>query len=50
MFTGDYFRGYSAELGALLDTGIKVALIYGDRDYQCNCKSTTPLLLLRDVK
>ncbi|KAH8881533.1 alpha/beta-hydrolase [Thozetella sp. PMI_491] len=34
--TGDYVRGYLPELGALLDAGVKVALIYGDRDYQCN--------------
>ncbi|KAJ7347264.1 Alpha/Beta hydrolase protein [Mycena albidolilacea] len=35
--TGDFIRGHNLEiLGQLLDSGIKVALVYGDRDYQCN--------------
>ncbi|KAB5582867.1 Alpha/Beta hydrolase protein [Coniochaeta sp. 2T2.1] len=35
--TGDFVRGHSlAILGNLLDQGVKVALVYGDRDYQCN--------------
>lgn len=38
--TGDYprsdVRGYLEDLGYLLDSGIKVALVYGDRDYACN--------------
>ena len=39
--TGDYARadirgGYLKDLGYILDSGIKVALIYGDRDYACN--------------
>ena len=35
--TGDFVRGHSlASLGSLLDKGVKVALVYGDRDYQCN--------------
>ncbi|KAK0622063.1 Alpha/Beta hydrolase protein [Bombardia bombarda] len=35
--TGDIVRGHSLEaLATLLDRGIKVALIYGDRDYQVN--------------
>lgn len=29
-------RGYLGDIGHLLDSGIKVALIYGDRDYACN--------------
>lgn len=38
---GDYPRedirgGYLADLGYLLDSGVKVALMYGDRDYACN--------------
>jgi len=38
---GDYPRadirgGYLADLAYLLDSGIKVALVYGDRDYACN--------------
>ena len=36
--TGDFVRGKNlAILGELLDRGVKVALMYGDRDYQCNC-------------
>ncbi|RFU78906.1 carboxypeptidase s1 a [Trichoderma arundinaceum] len=35
--TGDFIRGHNLELlGGLLDSGVKVALVYGDRDYQCN--------------
>ncbi len=35
--TGDYPRGgYLEDLSALVDNGIKVALVYGDRDYACN--------------
>ncbi|KAJ5908407.1 hypothetical protein N7495_001089 [Penicillium taxi] len=38
--TGDYPRsdvhGYLHDLGYVLDSGIKVALVYGDRDYACN--------------
>lgn len=39
---GDYARsGYLNDLGYLLDNGIKVALVYGDRDYACNCTFST---------
>ena len=39
--TGDFARstlkgGYLKDLAYILDSGIKVALIYGDRDYACN--------------
>jgi carboxypeptidase D len=38
--TGDYprsdVRGYLDDLAYVLDSGIKVALVYGDRDYACN--------------
>lgn len=35
--TGDFVRGNNlAALGTLLDKGVKVALVYGDRDFQCN--------------
>ncbi|KAK8118092.1 uncharacterized protein PG998_006373 [Apiospora kogelbergensis] len=35
--TGDFIVGNSiASLGHLLDKGVKVAMMYGDRDYQCN--------------
>ena len=41
--TGDYARkdirgGQLADIAYLLDKGVKVALIFGDRDYACNCK------------
>ena len=37
--TGDFGRpGNLENLGKLLDRGVKVSLIYGDRDWQCNCK------------
>ena len=40
-YTGDYQRedirgGYLQDLAYLLDNGVKVALMYGDRDYACN--------------
>lgn len=38
--TGDYarsdVRGYLEDISYILDSGIKVALVYGDRDYACN--------------
>jgi carboxypeptidase C (cathepsin A) len=35
--TGDYARdGILADLAFLLESGVRVALIYGDRDYICN--------------
>lgn len=35
--TGDYARGgYLEDLSSLIEDGIKVALVYGDRDYACN--------------
>ncbi|KAJ5099821.1 hypothetical protein N7532_006822 [Penicillium argentinense] len=38
--TGDYprsdVRGYLEDIAYVLDSGIKVALVYGDRDYACN--------------
>ena len=44
--TGDFARGGNLEaLGSLLDQGVKVALVYGDRDYQCNCTSPSSSLL-----
>ena len=41
--TGDWARkdirgGQLADIAYLLDKGVKVALMYGDRDYACNCK------------
>lgn len=35
--TGDFIRGDGlANLGTLLNKGVKIAMVYGDRDYQCN--------------
>ncbi|KAF8864587.1 hypothetical protein BDZ45DRAFT_684976 [Acephala macrosclerotiorum] len=37
MATGDIVRGGFLEtLGSLLDRGVQVTLVYGDRDYVCN--------------
>ncbi|KAM0809913.1 putative Carboxypeptidase [Seiridium cardinale] len=36
--TGDFVLGCNvAILGELLDRGVKVSMMYGDRDFQCNC-------------
>ena len=36
---GDLIRGgFKEDLANLLDQGVKVALINGDRDYRCNCE------------
>lgn len=49
----DRGRGPLGDIGYLLDKGVKVALLYGDRDYSCNCKSgdlvAKPLSLSRWV-
>ena len=35
--TGDYPRGgFMEDIGKLVDNGVKVHMIYGDRDYACN--------------
>jgi carboxypeptidase C (cathepsin A) len=35
--TGDYPRGgFMQDIGQLVDAGVKVHLVYGDRDYACN--------------
>ena len=39
--TGDNIKGDQVRvLGDLLDRGVQVVLVYGDRDYACNCKSS----------
>lgn len=39
---GDLVRGgFIEDLASLLDQGVKVALINGDRDFRCNCKEPT---------
>jgi hypothetical protein len=43
--SGDFLKGNGlAILGQMLDRGVKVSLLYGDRDYQCNCESASSLL------
>ena len=42
-YTGDFQRddnngGYLKDIGTLLDGGVKVALMYGDRDWMCNVR------------
>ena len=38
--SGDFLKGNGlAILGQMLDRGVKISLLYGDRDYQCNCRS-----------
>ena len=35
--TGDFILGNGLKkLGSLLERGVKISLVYGDRDYQCN--------------
>lgn len=37
--TGDYARGgYLEDMAYILDNGVKIAMVYGDRDYACNCR------------
>jgi hypothetical protein len=47
--TGDFSRSTIPQLNKLLDNGVKIVLIYGDRDYQCNCTFTTSPYPLRDT-
>ncbi len=42
--TGDAVLRTISSLNHVLSSGLNVALIYGDRDYRCNC--TSPLLPL----
>lgn len=49
-WTGEYARkdrrgGQLGDIASLLDQGVKVALLYGDRDYTCNCKASLSTLL-----
>lgn len=36
--TGDPVRREKSALEDVLDSGINVAIMHGDRDYRCNCK------------
>ena len=38
--TGDPFRRTKGDLEYLISNGVRVALVYGDRDYRCNCTSS----------
>lgn len=39
MATGDFvYDGFAQDIGSLLDDGVKVALLHGDRDFRCHCK------------
>jgi hypothetical protein len=49
--TGDFVMGgFSDDLGSLLDAGVKVALINGDRDFRCNCKFELAAVLYVDPR
>jgi hypothetical protein len=37
--TGDPFKVTIDTINEVAKGGVKVALVYGDRDYRCNCKS-----------
>lgn len=41
--TGDPVIVTKRELEYVLDSGVGVAMVYGDLDYRCNCKPTTML-------
>jgi hypothetical protein len=36
--TADFLTPYTKTVGELLDAGVHVSLIHGDRDYRCNCQ------------
>jgi hypothetical protein len=38
--TGDPFKVTIDTINQVAKGGVKVALVYGDRDYRCNCKSS----------
>ena len=42
--TGDPVIQDMSLLEHVISSGVNVALVYGDRDYQCNCESNPPLL------
>lgn len=37
--TGDPFKVTIDSINRVAQAGVKVALMYGDRDYRCNCES-----------
>ncbi|KAK2882482.1 hypothetical protein FQN49_000312 [Arthroderma sp. PD_2] len=52
--TGDYARsdmgGHLADIASLLDSGVKVAMVYGDRDFACNWVGAENVSLAVDYK
>jgi hypothetical protein len=38
--TGDPFKVTIDTINAVAQGGVKVALVFGDRDYRCNCKQS----------
>jgi hypothetical protein len=40
--TGDPFKVTIDTINEVAKGGVKVALVYGDRDYRCNCKFSLP--------
>ncbi|PVH90858.1 alpha/beta-hydrolase, partial [Periconia macrospinosa] len=49
--TGDFIRGHQREnLATLLNKGVKVALVFGDRDYNCNWMGGEALSLAIESK
>jgi hypothetical protein len=38
--TGDPFKVTIDTINQVAEGGVKIALVYGDRDYRCNCKSS----------
>lgn len=47
--TGDPVIVTKRELETVLDAGVGVAMVYGDLDYRCNCKSKMMLPHIRMV-
>jgi hypothetical protein len=43
--TGDPFKVGIENIDAVLQGGVKVALVFGDRDYRCNCMALLFLLV-----
>jgi hypothetical protein len=35
--------GTMDQFSSAIDSGVRIALMYGDRDYTCNCKLLDPL-------
>jgi hypothetical protein len=44
--TGDPFKVTIETINQVAKGGVKVALVYGDRDYRCNCESSPAYIFL----